>query len=313
MNKTSNRSNDQLNSTRTGVRLPIRILTHNIRYATTDLFEGEAPWPMRLPLMISEFRYHTAFIPTAFICLQEVLHCQLLDILSAMNQSCSTADTEWAHIGIGRDDGAEAGEYSPILYRPSAWTLLDSNTIWLSETPNIPSKGWDAASKRILTMGLFASVETGRPVAVFNTHLDDQGEQSRIKAAEIISRQADKVLRDPLGPVPLLLSGDLNSEINDTAYRELNAATSSIQDLADFIPEQEQYGHRKTYTGFGHEGERQRRIDFIFLGPREQISRIDSHGSTWTAQNHAVLESRFEDGTYSSDHRAVVGDLSLKV
>lgn len=70
--------------------------------------------------MINELNFNTFYCAESFICLQEVLHGQLGDILGGLNASSK----KWAYIGVGRDDGHEAGEYSPIIYQPSAWELL---------------------------------------------------------------------------------------------------------------------------------------------------------------------------------------------
>ena len=90
--------------------LPIRLLTHNIRYATDSPFEGEEFWDVRKPRLIKELSFNTAHCAESFICLQEVLHQQLVDIITGLNSQKET----WAFVGVGRDDGLEAGEYSPI-------------------------------------------------------------------------------------------------------------------------------------------------------------------------------------------------------
>lgn len=85
---------------------------------------------------------------TGFICLQEVLHSQLVDILSDLNGVHNDQSEDpprapfWAYIGVGRDDGQRGGEYSPIIYPVQTFELLHSETIWLSPTPDRPSKGW---------------------------------------------------------------------------------------------------------------------------------------------------------------------------
>jgi mRNA deadenylase 3'-5' endonuclease subunit Ccr4 len=65
-------------------QLPIRLITHNIRYATTSPFKGEKPWTDRKPLLLNELKYHTWNQPEAFVCLQEVLHQQLVDIMGGL-------------------------------------------------------------------------------------------------------------------------------------------------------------------------------------------------------------------------------------
>lgn len=90
--------------------LPVRLLTHNIRYATDSPFKGEEKWDVRKSRLINELSFNTAHCAESFICLQEVLHKQLVDILSGLNSKKKA----WAFVGVGRDDGLEAGEYSPI-------------------------------------------------------------------------------------------------------------------------------------------------------------------------------------------------------
>ena len=108
--------------------LPIRLLTHNIRYATNSPFKGEEKWGVRKSRLINELSFNTAHCAESFICLQEVLHLQLVDVLSGLNSK----EKAWAYVGVGRDDGLEAGEYSPIcmylqspafLFRIRSWFL----------------------------------------------------------------------------------------------------------------------------------------------------------------------------------------------
>lgn len=289
-------------------QLPLRILTHNIRYATTSLFEGERPWAERKQPLLNELLYNTRNLD-AFICLQEVLHSQLIDILSGLNHDSQQrkpkrAQEPWAYIGVGRDDGEKAGEYSPIFYRPAAWQLRHWETVWLSETPTVPSKGWDASSIRIVTIGVFTHRVSQRTILSMNTHLDDQGSRSRFQAAHIILQKIREYKESEWGGVisGVILTGDLNSEEHQEAYQVLTAADSPVVDTAKLVDVKEHYGDRITWTGFGHEPEPPSRLDYIFL---------DGGRSPWKVQGYAVLPNRFEDGIYNSDHRAVVTDVVL--
>lgn len=275
--------------------LPIRLLTHNIRYATRSPFRGEKTWTVRAPRLINELRYHTLYNPESFICLQEVLHSQLHDILTGLNSNVTKR--EWDYYGVGREDGEKDGEYSPILYRSDVWKLVKSETVWLSETPDRPSKGWDAASTRILTVTQLEHKQSKASVAALNTHLDDQGSKARLESAKIIAEQAEK-----LKPLPVFLAGDFNSEPGQEAHSWLTKDHSPVYDLREDVDAPGQYGHENTYTGFGYEGEPKKRIDFLFL----------SKGGHWKVKGYSVLESRFEDDVYNSDHRAVVGDVILR-
>ena len=101
-----------------------------------------APWADRKHLVIAQYLHETRFVPGALLGLQEVLRSQLLDILDGLNQH--SEPTDWEYIGVGRDDGKDRGEMSPILYRSSVYRLIKFTNLWLSETPDVPSKGWDA-------------------------------------------------------------------------------------------------------------------------------------------------------------------------
>ena len=289
------------------ISIPIRVLTHNIRYATQTPFTGEELWPVRKPRLVNELRFHTFNNAEAFICLQEVLHEQLLDISSLLSES----ESEWQYIGVGRDDGDQAGEYSPIFYRPSVWKLLEFKTVWLSETPEKPSKSWDAASTRILTVGSFQHRQTKMELVAMNTHLDDQGSKSRLEAAKMIAAQVHKMShRSGQADIATFVAGDFNSETNMEAYRYLTDH-SPMFDIHDLLPLEHHYGHVNTFTGFGHEILPLKRIDFVFV---KMI--LDSHQKVnrkpWSVKSYGVLENRFDDGIFNSDHRAVITDLELQ-
>lgn len=281
--------------------LPLRLITHNIRYATDAPFEGEEKWAVRKNRLINELIFSSAHCPSSFICLQEVLHSQLTDILSGLNNHTQT----WNYIGVGRDDGLEAGEYSPILYQPAIWTLQSFQTLWLSKTPHQPSKSWDAASTRILTIGIFQHHLTKNPIIAMNTHLDDQGSLSRLESAKIILHQISS-LASANPSAPIFLAGDFNSQPHQEAYQTLTNPFSPMRDLQTLVPEPHRYGNVHTFTGFGHEISPPTRIDFLFINRGGEGSR-----SRWEVKGYGVLANKFEDGVYSSDHRAVVGDLEI--
>jgi endonuclease/exonuclease/phosphatase family metal-dependent hydrolase len=280
-------------------KLPIRVLTHNIRYATSSPFKGERPWDERKQLLLNEFEYETRHCGETFVCLQEVLHNQLGDILAGLNRDTEPEAPEWEYIGVGRDDGHEAGEYSPIIYRPSVWELLHWETVWLSKTPETPSKSWDAASIRIVTIGVFTHRVTRNTILAMNTHLDDQGSQSRFEAARIILGKISEYSQNKYAKLisGIFLTGDFNSEENQEAYQEL---TKSLLDAYKEIENSRRYGNHITWTGFGYEDDPASRIDYVLVVP-----------GTLTVIGYAVLGNRFDDGILCSDHRAVIVDLSL--
>lgn len=293
--------------------LPVRILTHNIRYATSSPFKGEVPWSERKLHIINELKFHTLRNPESFVCLQEVLHNQLLDILAGLNTSRSsqlspTDGEKWAYIGVGRDDGHQKGEYSPIIYQRAVWHIEDWKTVWLSPTPNRPGKGWDAGSVRIVTVGQFVHRASKRRLAGLCTHFDEQGVVSRRESARIIQRVvADLAATATAGgdasvggkaSTPVWLAGDLNSEPSEEAYQILNGKESLLQDSRGRA--EWRYGNQITCTGF--QEEMRQVIDYVFVSKE-----------WWGVEGYSVLANRFDDGVYNSDHRAVVVDAVLEV
>ena len=323
--------------------LSLRILSHNIRYATTSLFKNERSWQERRALMTNELAYNTRPYTyssnhetesiartAAFICLQEVLHSQLSDVLHDLNGSHSIEQDEslpdgplWAHIGVGREDGHTKGEYNPIIYPVKLFELLHFQNLWLSPTPDRPSKGWDAGSMRILTIGVFRSKSTGQQIIACCTHLDNVGTESRKHSIPIILKRMEG-LRSEWNGAAVFLVGDFNSQTNQEAYLEM-AASDLMCDLQDHVRPERRYGDRITFTGFDPDQDRedQARIDFIWLGPRDRVSsghhRSEDEDANperderprWAVDGYAVLPNVFEDGVYCSDHRCVVGDVIL--
>ena len=110
----------------------------------------ETPWSERRTNLIAGLELHAA--THGIIALQEVLHGQLVDINTTLNQY---TPEKWKYIGVGRDDGIKAGEYSPIFYNTDIHELISWRFFWLSETPDRPGRGWDASSIRICTVGRF--------------------------------------------------------------------------------------------------------------------------------------------------------------
>jgi endonuclease/exonuclease/phosphatase family metal-dependent hydrolase len=138
-----------------------------------------------------------------------------------------------------------------------------------------------------------------------STHLDDQGQTSRMESAKLILETIADVTAlnsNTSDVLPVFLGGDFNSEPNDTAYQILNSKDSTIQDVKDVA--EWKHGHIDTFTGF-LESTRKKVIDFVFIGLKGMHA--------WNARGYSVLENRFEDGIYISDHRAVVGDLILSI
>ena len=104
------------------------------------------------------------------------------------------------------------GEGSGIVYDSNIWSLMSRDCFWLSETPNVKSKGWGASYYRICVRALLKHNETGAKLNVFDVHLDHQVEAARNNGMKLILKKvADSIY-------PCFVAGDFNTSDAGAAY-----------------------------------------------------------------------------------------------
>ncbi len=271
------------NNTTSGA-LNFKLYSHNIRYDNKNISGGEKPWSQRKQEIYKSIKFN-GFNTKTVVTLQEVLKNQLDDLLKLLNEE---KDLGWTYFGVGRNDGKEAGEYSPILYNKNDFKLIDSSTFWLSETPDVPSRGWDADQTRIVSWARLKPVDKGQSINVFNTHLDHIGVVARKESVKLIANKTVSYNSDIS-----FITGDFNSEPKEEAYQTLSKVFKDSRLYND-----NKYGFDNTFTGFDTKA-RHKVIDYVFFDPRLS-----------TIQGFAVLDNHF-DGIYSSDHRPLLVEISL--
>jgi len=129
---------------------------------------------------------------------------------------------QYTRIGVGREDGETKGEYSPIYFNLNRFSLVKSKTVWLSETPMKPSKGWDAACERIATFALLFDEELKDTLLVVNSHWDHVGERARQESAQLILKEIEAFTSIQ----NIIFMGDLNCKPEDGALKKLRAEFS---------------------------------------------------------------------------------------
>lgn len=131
------------------------VLSFNIRYDNPG--DGENQWSFRKDKVADLIQFHEATI----VGMQEALKSQIDDLQDLL--------PGFSWIGVGRDDGKEAGEFSPVFYKKDQLTLLKKGTFWLSETCDIAgSRGWDAACNRVVTW-VFLKIKQMAINSIFST------------------------------------------------------------------------------------------------------------------------------------------------
>jgi len=191
-------------------------------------------------------------------------------------------------VGTGRLTGVKyIGEATAIMYRKDKYNLVDSDTIWLSETPDEVSIGWDAKHHRTCTWVILENKETGEKYAHINTHLDHVGEQARTNGLALVLDLAESF------DMPVVVTGDFNFPKSDPLYTQL--VSGSLKDTQD-IAEKTMTG--KTYHAYdgGEDGEP---IDFICVN-----SKITD------VKEYRIVRDKYGD-SYISDHFPIYADMVL--
>lgn len=255
----------------------IRVMTFNIRLSVDS--DQENSWNNREKDVFSLINYYHPEV----MGVQEALPQQMEDLQSGLK--------DYGHIGVGRDDGKNQGEFSAIFYDKNKLEVLKSGTFWLSETPEIPSKGWDAALNRICTYALLKPKNGGKEFWYFNTHFDHIGNVARVHSASLI---LEKIKELNLQNVPVVLTGDFN--LTDDS-KPIKIISKSLTDTY-YHSEKPHYGPKGTYQGFDVNTPAKDRIDYIFVKGFVPVS-------------NRTINDRRENLLYPSDHFPVLAELDF--
>jgi endonuclease/exonuclease/phosphatase family metal-dependent hydrolase len=256
----------------------VKMMTYNIRLNLDS--DGANSWTNRKDFFNSQIQFYE---PDIFG-VQEATPSQVIDIQTALSQ--------YSNIGVGRD-GFGKGESSNIFYKKDRFKIEQESTFWLSETPDVISKGWDAAFNRVCTYALFNDLKTKKTFWVFNTHLDHIGEQARTEGIALI---LSKIKALNTKKYPVIFMGDFNSEPTENRIIELKKVMNDSKDVSQEKP----FGPSGTFNGFKHDEAVTKRIDYIFI----------SKNNEFKVQKYAVL-SDSKDLKYPSDHLPIYIEISI--
>lgn len=260
---------------------PITAMTFNIRLDLPS--DGPNAWPQRKELVFALIRHEAPDL----LGMQEVLLHQKRELEAAL--------PEYAMIGAGRDDGLEAGEFSPLAWRRDRFALVRSGTFWLSPTPQIPGKAWDAAFPRIASWAVLRDRKSGELLRVLNTHFDHVGAAAKANSARLIGQSA---AAGSDAEIPIIVMGDFNSPTGSEPYRLLaDTSATSLADTRD-LSAAAPYGPRGTFTGFQIDTDAPDPIDHIFVSRHFHVS------------SYAVITQHW-GGRLPSDHYPVVAELRM--
>lgn len=279
--------------------------SYNLRYKNDgDSLRGEV-WGKRCQVICDQVN----FISPAILGTQELLHGQILDMLPALDG--------YDYIGVARDDGATKGEYSAIFYKKDRLKLIEEGNFWLSETPDQPGLGWDAACIRICSWGKFKDRQTKKKFYCFNLHMDHVGTKARREAAKLVVRKIQEIAKGAI----VVLTGDFNVDQKDEIY---GIFTHSGLLADSYEVARLRFAENGTFNSFKTQLKTTSRIDHVFVSP---TVKVEAYGvltdSYWTPLRHSADNLKGDDapkeisfGEYQrrnpSDHYPVFVKMILK-
>lgn len=260
----------------------INVMTFNIRYDNPN--DGEDVWKLRKKNLASMLPFYDIEICG----MQEVLYNQAEDIKTLL--------PNYNYVGKGRTDGQKEGEFSPIFYDTKKIIVLESQTFWLSPTPEIPGKAWDAMLPRVVTWAKlkYKNNDKGKkPFYFFNTHFDHLGKEARIESAKLLIKKVKEIA----GSSRAIITGDFNATPEEEPIKILNEKLFEARKISKsphFGPQ------NSTFNGFTNKEVNGRLIDFIYLNsPNFKVVKHATLSNTWL-------------GKFASDHHAVMARIDFE-
>ena len=251
----------------------LKVMSYNIRLGTAK--DGTNSWEYRYPataLMLKDQ------MPDVFG-VQEAFDFQVKFITENIK--------DYDCVGVGRDNGKSEGEHMSIFWNKKNVKMLKWGTFWLSETPEKPSKGWDAKCKRTATWALMKDKKTGKHFYYVNTHLDHRGSEARRQGLNLIVSRIDEINQKGY---PMVLTGDFNMKPDDAALTGLEQRMQSARKIA---PKTDNHA---TLNLWG-KGKADMVIDYIYVS-----------GFSACPEYHTVNE-KYGQWKYISDHYPVYAKL----
>ena len=219
----------------------LKVMSYNIRMGVAK--DGTNSWQFRAPATIEMLK---AQKPDVFG-VQEAYDFQI----TVIEEYCEN----YKSVGVGRDNGKKEGEHMSIFWNKKTVKCLKWGTFWLSETPEEPSTGWDAACRRTATWALMKDKKTGKKFYYVNTHLDHVGKQAQKNGLMLIVDRIESI--NPEG-YPMVLTGDFNMTPDNAALVDLDKRMQSARKIAS------KTDNRNTYNAWSVKST-DKVIDYIYV------------------------------------------------
>lgn len=195
---------------------------------------------------------------------------------------------QYAYYGVkrGGDENEQKSEMNGIYYLKDKYNLLESDTFWISETPDTESKYENAGCYRICSYVVLENKSTGSIYIHLNTHFDNSSVEAQNLGGKLVCEYAEK-LTAKYENAPVVITGDFNQYSDGESVKMLVDKGFINANNGNNTP---------TYHGWG-ENPHTEPIDYIFI-------------KGFTSSNYTV---HIETGEKSdiSDHYMITTKLNI--
>lgn len=196
---------------------------------------------------------------------------------------------KYAFVAQMRDSKASS-ESSAVFYKKDKYNLIDSGTMWLSDTPDeFSSKFTLSFCPRVATWVVLENKETKEIYTHINTHLDHILESVRVKQVQVLQGKISEFIA--LG-YNVVCTGDFNTKQGADAYNKM----SEMLIDSKFIAAQSDDG--ATYINYGRNAIETKPIDFVFVSDKVKVN------------TYKIIDEKI-DRMYLSDHAGLCVDIEF--
>lgn len=269
---------------------PIRIMSYNI-LCSLCFKEDYDGWFDRLPYLQQQIADYAPDL----LGLQEPS--------SSLSLAALLADTPIDYGMIYHAAGLLNYPDSTILYRKDRFEVLESDIFFISALPCATKvEGFKVSAPRYVTWATLREKASGFTFLFVNSHFD-AASQNRERSAEIVTEW----LAPTADKMPILFTGDFNSQVDSRAYHTLQGEDSAMRF-------ENAFDHAVRRTSIHNVNGNEDVTDVTnYLKERGKIDHIFFAGPAQVTVDHWWEDRSLygELGRPPSDHKPVIADIAL--
>lgn len=178
-------------------------------------------------------------------------------------------------------------EATPIMWKKERFNCIDKGFFWLSDTPDVESRGWDERFNcyRICLWCVLEEKKTGERFFFMNTHYGF-GDKGQSDSSDLIASR-----RNALTTLPTVITGDFNMTPDMAGYKVMTRHFDDVNALTA-------KNMGTTYHGYDPVKINDQHIDYCFISKEV------------TPLSYSHIEDMV-DGKYPTDHFGLLIELTL--